>query len=71
MSSPQSLLIRRTRMILPDGEWLEGNVLTRDRQIVAVAPEISPTTPVTTIDAEGLTLLPGVIVHRCISENLG
>jgi dihydroorotase len=36
-------------------------VLTRDRQIVAVAPEISPPTPVITIDAEGLTLLPGVI----------
>ncbi len=26
-----------------------------------VSPEISPPTPVTTIDAEGLTLLPGVI----------
>jgi dihydroorotase-like cyclic amidohydrolase len=61
MSPPQSLLIRRARIILPDGEWLEGDVLTRDRQIVAVGPDISPTTPVTEIDATGLTLLPGVI----------
>lgn len=38
-----------------------GDVLMRDRQIVEVAPEISTTTVTTAIDAEGLTLLPGVI----------
>ncbi|EKF03735.1 putative dihydroorotase [Tolypothrix sp. PCC 7601] len=38
-----------------------GDVLTRDRQIVEVAPEISTPTPTTEIDAAGLTLLPGVI----------
>ncbi|MEH1922180.1 dihydroorotase [Nostoc sp.] len=61
MSSPKSLLIRRARIILPNGELMVGDVLTRDRQIVEVAPEISQTALVTEVDAEGLTLLPGVI----------
>ncbi|AFZ23722.1 dihydroorotase, multifunctional complex type [Cylindrospermum stagnale PCC 7417] len=61
MSSAKSLLIRHARIILPNGELMIGDVLTRDRQIVAVAPEISPTTPTKEIDAQGLTLLPGVI----------
>ncbi len=61
MSSPKSLLIRRARIILPNGELIIGDVLTCDRQIVEVAPEISTATPTTEIDAEGLTLLPGVI----------
>lgn len=61
MSSAKSLLIRHARMILPNGELMIGDVLTRDRQIVEVAPEISPTTPTKEIDAQGLTLLPGVI----------
>ncbi|NJM73082.1 MAG: dihydroorotase [Scytonema sp. RU_4_4] len=61
MSSPTSLLIRRARIVLPNGESLIGDVLTSDRTIVKVAPEISATTPTTEIDAEGLTLLPGVI----------
>ncbi|MBD2245913.1 dihydroorotase [Nostoc sp. FACHB-888] len=61
MSSPQILLIRRARIILPNGELMIGDVLTRDRQIVEVAPEISQTELATEIDAQGLTLLPGVI----------
>ncbi|MEH1871622.1 dihydroorotase [Nostoc sp.] len=61
MPSPQNLLIRRARIILPNGELMIGDVLTRDRQIVEVAPEISQTALATEIDAEGLTLLPGVI----------
>ncbi|MEH2421688.1 MAG: dihydroorotase [Nostoc sp.] len=61
MSSPQILLIRRARIILPNGELMIGDVLTRDRQIVEVAPEISQTPLAIEIDAEGLTLLPGVI----------
>lgn len=61
MSSPLSLLIRRAGIILPNGESMVGDVLIRDRQIVEVAPEISSTIPVREIDAEGLTLLPGVI----------
>ncbi len=56
-----SLLIRRARIVLPTGELLVGDVLTSDRTIVEVAPEISRATPTTEVDAEGLTLLPGVI----------
>ena len=36
-------------------------MLTSDRTIIAVAPEISTATSTTIIDADGLTLLPGVI----------
>ncbi|MEH2067133.1 MAG: dihydroorotase [Nostoc sp.] len=61
MSSPQILLIRQARIVLPNGELMIGDVLTRDRQIVEVAPEISQTPLATEIDAQGLTLLPGVI----------
>ncbi|MEH1785939.1 dihydroorotase [Nostoc sp.] len=61
MSSPNMLLIRRARIILPNGELMVGDVLTRDRQIVEVAPEIPQTALITEVDAEGLTLLPGVI----------
>ncbi|QLE55995.1 dihydroorotase [Nostoc sp. TCL26-01] len=61
MSVQPNLLIRRARIILPNGEMMVGDVLTSDRQIVEVAPEIVSTKPVTEIDAEGLTLLPGVI----------
>ncbi|MBD2432605.1 MULTISPECIES: dihydroorotase [Fischerella] len=62
MSSSTSLLIRRARIILPDGEFMIGDVLTRDRFIVEVAPEISTDqTAIREIDAEGLILLPGVI----------
>ncbi len=61
MTSPTSLLIRRARIILPNGGLMIGDVLTRNHQIVEVAPEISSNTPTMEIDAEGLTLLPGVI----------
>jgi dihydroorotase-like cyclic amidohydrolase len=61
MSSTQSLLIRGAHIILPNGEFMVGDVLTRDRQIVEVAPEISGVTATREIDAQGLTLLPGVI----------
>jgi dihydroorotase len=57
-----NLLIRRAQIILPNGETMVGDVLIRDRLIVEVAPVISTTsTPITEIDADGLTLLPGVI----------
>ncbi len=61
MTSPSSLLIRRARIILPNGEWMIGDVLTRDRIITEVAPQISTAEPTIEIDASGLTLLPGVI----------
>ncbi|MBD2353048.1 dihydroorotase [Tolypothrix sp. FACHB-123] len=61
MSSAKSLLIRHAQIILPSGELMVGDVLTRDRQIVEVAPQISTQTATSEIDATGLTLLPGVI----------
>ncbi|MDJ0800649.1 MAG: dihydroorotase [Calothrix sp. MO_167.B12] len=61
MSLPNSLLIRNARIILPNGEFMVGDVLTSDRLIVEIAANISTTTPITEIDATGLTLLPGVI----------
>lgn len=61
MLSPKSLLIRRANIILPDGEFILGDVLVRDGKIVEVGREVFPATPTQEIDAEGLTLLPGVI----------
>lgn len=61
MSSSTSLLIRRANIILPNGEFMVGDVLTRDRTIVEVAPQISTATPTHEVDAHLLTLLPGVI----------
>ena len=65
MSSTPCLLIRRAKILLPTGDFLIGDLQTRDRAIVQVASEISSVaceeTPIREIDAEGLTLLPGVI----------
>ncbi|WP_293126954.1 dihydroorotase [Microcoleus sp. bin38.metabat.b11b12b14.051] len=60
MPTTSSLLIRRARILLPDGEFLVGDVLISDRKIVRVAPEIAESAD-REIDAIGLTLLPGVI----------
>ncbi|MBW4665846.1 MAG: dihydroorotase [Chroococcus sp. CMT-3BRIN-NPC107] len=60
MSFNSSLVIRHATIMLPDGEFLVGDVLIGDRSIVQVAPEI--TAPgIKELDAKGLTLLPGVI----------
>jgi dihydroorotase len=61
MSSLQSLLIRQARLILPNGDFMIGDVLTQGGQIVEVASAITNATPTQEIDAQGLTLLPGVI----------
>jgi len=66
MSSPSCLLIRHAQILLPNGDFLVGDVQTRDHEIVQVAPEISSTrfegtTLTREIDADGLILLPGVI----------
>ncbi|MFQ4146471.1 dihydroorotase [Chlorogloeopsis sp. ULAP02] len=61
MPSSTSLLIRRAQIVLTNGDLMTGDVLTRDRLIVEVAPEISTVKPDREIDAQGLTLLPGVI----------
>ncbi|MBE9212055.1 dihydroorotase [Plectonema cf. radiosum LEGE 06105] len=59
--SSQGLLIRRANIILPNGESIVGDVLIRDRQIVNVSPSEIEETATRSIDADGLTLLPGVI----------
>jgi dihydroorotase len=61
MSDPRSLLIRRAGIILPNGELIIGDVLTRGRKIVEVGADVANTTAAREIDAQGLTLLPGVI----------
>ncbi len=64
MSSTPGLIVRHARILLPNGDFLVGDVQTRDRQIIQVAPEISAVADepgVREIDATGLTLLPGVI----------
>jgi dihydroorotase len=60
MSNPRWLLIRQGQILLPNGEYLVGDVLCRDGQIQQIAPTIT-TPPDQTLDATGLTLLPGVI----------
>ncbi|MGK7940399.1 MAG: dihydroorotase [Crocosphaera sp.] len=55
------LLIRHPRILLPDGEFLLGDILIQEGKIVQVSPEITAEDATTTIDATGLTLLPGVI----------
>ena len=61
MLIPESLLIHHAEIILPNGESMIGDVLTQGRQIVQVDREITNATPTYTIEAQGLTLLPGVI----------
>jgi dihydroorotase len=64
MNSDLCLIIRHARILLPTGEFLVGDVQTRGREIVQVAREIPPSatnTAAQEIDADGLTLLPGVI----------
>ncbi|XLQ11403.1 MAG: dihydroorotase [cyanobacterium endosymbiont of Epithemia adnata isolate EadnSB Bon19] len=55
------LLIRHARILLPDGQFLFGDVLLQDGKILEVASEIITPDLNILIDATGLTLLPGVI----------
>lgn len=59
-SQSNSLLIRHAQILLPDGNYLLGDVLVQDGKIVQVAPEITAAEALE-IDATNLTLLPGVI----------
>lgn len=59
-----NLLIRRSQILLPNGEFLVGDVQIEQGKIVQVAPEISEMSLVgeyRQIDGTDLTLLPGVI----------
>jgi dihydroorotase len=61
MTAPH-LLIRHARILLPSGEFLMGDVEIDHQTIVQVAPSIAaPSQDYREIDAQGLTLLPGVI----------
>ncbi len=65
MSDYSCVLIRQARILLPNGEFLVGDVALSEGKIVQVASEISrdslPNDSLKIIEAEGLTLLPGVI----------
>ena len=60
MPTTSSLLIRGARVLLPNGEFLVGDVEIRESKILRVAPSIAAVGD-REIDAIGLTLLPGVI----------
>jgi dihydroorotase len=64
MTSPSPLLIRHARILLPNGDFLWGDLATNGTTITQVAAEIDPAScqPNTQeLDATDLTLLPGVI----------
>lgn len=64
MAHPTGLLIQQAQILLPNGDFLLGDVQTWGREIVQVAPELpveASDQTVKIIDANGLTLLPGVI----------
>jgi dihydroorotase len=60
MPTTPSLLIRGARVLLPNGEFLVGDVEICEGKILRVAPSIAAVGD-REIDAIGLTLLPGVI----------
>jgi dihydroorotase len=55
------LLIRQSRILLPDREFFLGDVLIEAGKIVRLASEIADADASNIIDATGLTLLPGAI----------
>jgi dihydroorotase len=55
-----TLKIAGARIFLPDGTWLDGEVLVRDGKIAEIGTTIA-TTADRVIDGTGLTLLPGAI----------
>ena len=60
MPITSSLLIRGARVLLPNGEFLVGDVEICEGKILRVAPSIAAVGD-REIEAKGLTLLPGVI----------
>ena len=62
-----SILIRQSTIILPDRETLLGDVYIQHGKIAAIAPQLDPAElstdeqPLEIIEAQGLTLLAGVI----------
>ncbi|KAM3112289.1 dihydroorotase [Phormidesmis sp. 146-33] len=56
-----SLLIQNAQILLPDGEFLLGDVQTQGGKIVQVGSDLPSDEAFTILDATGLTLLPGAI----------
>jgi len=56
-----SLLIQNSQILLPDGEFLLGDVRLDGGKIVSIEHHTEPNAMDQVIDGEGLTLLPGVI----------
>lgn len=61
MSTQNSLLIQNAQILLPNGEFLLGDLRTNQGKITDIADKIEPQSQDKIIDAKGLTLLPGVI----------
>ena len=61
MFSNNQILIRSSRILLENGDFLLGDIELKDGKIVQIAPEIDREDSNTIIDGSGLTLLPGVI----------
>ncbi|MGC1218286.1 MAG: dihydroorotase [Phormidesmis sp.] len=57
----QPMIIRNAQVLLPSGEIVLREVAIAGGKITAVGTQLSVTDRTTVIDAEGLTLLPGVI----------
>jgi dihydroorotase len=60
-SNLNNLLICQARILLPDGNLLQGDVRIAEGKIAQIAPQIAAIEGDKIIDATGLTLLPGVI----------
>jgi dihydroorotase len=61
MSTYNSLLIQNAQILLPNGEFLLGDLRTQAGKITEISEQIMPQDQDKIIDAKGLTLLPGVI----------
>lgn len=61
MTAPSPLLLRQAQVLLPEGNFLLGDLLIQEGKIAAIAPHIDPPDQTRIIEAQGLTLLPGVI----------
>ncbi|MFS8813551.1 amidohydrolase family protein, partial [Synechococcus sp. R55.7] len=55
------LLIRNAELLVPEGDPWRGDVLVREGRIAQIGQNLSPEGVAKVIDAEGHTLMPGVI----------
>ncbi|GAB4463498.1 MAG: dihydroorotase [Elainellaceae cyanobacterium] len=60
-STAAPLVIHQAQVLLPDGSLALRDVRVESGAIAQIAPDISPAPGDTTLDASGLTLLPGAI----------